>query len=161
MESGKFITVWTFTFAYEVAVIRSRFESEGITCFVQDELTVQVHPFYSNAIGGVKLQVRESDLHHAIEILKEAGYIKDKDLQPSKDAPRLNEYSGNQENTKSKAKTACPICGSEETIKDKKAGWLFLLSSLLFMFPTPLLQKRYYCFDCKQEFKVKKQRNRP
>lgn len=84
MKTNNFITVLTFTYPYEVAVIRGRLESEGIECFVQDELTVQVNPFYSNAIGGIKLQVRESDLERTIEILKETGYIKDEDLQPSK-----------------------------------------------------------------------------
>jgi hypothetical protein len=90
MEADNFITVLTFTYPYEVAIVRSRLELEGIVCFVQDELTAQVHPFYSNAIGGVKLQVKESDLKQAVEILKQAGYIKDEDLQPSKESVRLN-----------------------------------------------------------------------
>ena len=76
MENEKFVTVLTVTFPHEVAVIRGRLEAEGIACFVKDELTVQVNPFYSNAIGGVKLQVLESDLNQAVEILKETGYIK-------------------------------------------------------------------------------------
>jgi len=76
MENEKFITVLTVSYAHEVAIIQGRLESEGITCFVQDELTVQVNPFYSNAIGGVKLQVLSSDLNRAVEILKEGGYIK-------------------------------------------------------------------------------------
>ena len=45
MEEEKFITVLTVTYGHEIAVIRGRLESEGITCFVQDELTVQVNPF--------------------------------------------------------------------------------------------------------------------
>ena len=72
-----FVTIKTFTYASEAFVLRGRLESEGIECFVQDELTAQVNPFYSNAIGGIKLQVRESDLQKAIEILKEEGYIND------------------------------------------------------------------------------------
>jgi type III secretory pathway lipoprotein EscJ len=84
MKSEKFVTIRTFTFAYEIAIVRSRLESEGITCFVKDELTAQVNPFYSNAIGGIQLQVLESDLPRAIEILKEAGYITEEDLQPDK-----------------------------------------------------------------------------
>jgi type III secretory pathway lipoprotein EscJ len=77
MEYEKFITVMTFVYAHEVAIVRGRLEAEGITCFVQDEMTVQVHPFYSNALGGVKLQVLERDLQQAVEILKETGYIKE------------------------------------------------------------------------------------
>jgi Cdc6-like AAA superfamily ATPase len=84
MKTNNFVTVLTFTYPYEAEIIRGRLESEGIECFMQDELTVQVNPFYSNAIGGIKLQVRESDLERAIKILKEAGYIKEEDFKPSK-----------------------------------------------------------------------------
>ena len=79
----KFVTIKTFTYATEVAVIRGRLESEGIECAVQDELTVQSNPFYSNAIGGVKLQVRQSDLRKAVEILEEGGYLKEADFLPT------------------------------------------------------------------------------
>ena len=153
MESEKFITVLTVTFPHEVAVIRGRLEAEGITCFVKDELTVQVNPFYSNAIGGVKLQVLESDFNQTVEILKETGYVKDTIEEPL----QINEYSNNQHGTEKGGEMICPICGSEEVVKTKKAGWLFLLTSLLFMCPTPLLQRKYYCLTCKQEFKLKKQ----
>jgi hypothetical protein len=78
-----FVTIKTFTYATEVAVIRGRLESEGIECFAQDELTVQANPFYSNAIGGVKLQVKQSDLRKAIEILEEGGYLKEADFLPT------------------------------------------------------------------------------
>jgi Zn finger protein HypA/HybF involved in hydrogenase expression len=156
MEKETFITVLTATYGYEIAVIQSRLESEGITCFIKDEFTVQVNPFYSNAIGGVKLQVKESDLNQAIEILKETGYIKDKDSQLSKEYPRLNDYSEEQQKSNDGVKIFCPICGSEEVSQSKKAGWLFLVTSLLFTCPTPFFQKKYYCFDCKQEFKRKR-----
>jgi hypothetical protein len=76
-NTDTYITVLTFTYPHELAVIRGRLESEGIECFVKDELTVQVNPFYSNAIGGVKLQVKESDLEKAMEILRETGSITD------------------------------------------------------------------------------------
>jgi len=81
---GDFVTIKTFTYATELAIIRGRLESEGIECFVKDELTIQMNPFYSNAIGGIKLQVKKDDAVKAIEILKEEGYITDKDIEPSK-----------------------------------------------------------------------------
>ena len=162
MVNEKFITVLTTTFGYEVAIIRGRLESEGITCFVQDELTVQVNPLYSNAIGGVKLQVKESDLPRAIEILKETGYIKDKDLPSPDEPPRLNDFSDEKqsENENDKVKLFCPNCNSDDVVKTKKAGWLFLFSSFLLL-PfcgvfTPFFQKSYYCFNCKKNFKLKR-----
>ena len=152
MESEKFVTVSTFTFAHEVAITRGRLEAEGITCFVKDELTVQVHPFYSNAVGGVKLQVRESELNQAIEILKETDY-KEEELQLSQESSCLDKNNDNQPILRKEGKIICPICSSEEVVKSKKAGWLFLFTSLLLTVPTPFFQKTYYCFDCKQEFK--------
>jgi len=160
MENDKFVTVLTAMYGSEIAVIRGRLESEGITCFAKDELTVQVNPFYSNAIGGVKLQVRESDLNRAIEILKETGYIVDKELQPSNESPLLNNHPKEQQKSNDGVKISCPVCGSEEVVKTKKAGWLFLFTSFLLL-PfcggvfSPFFQKKYYCFDCKQEFKQK------
>lgn len=82
-KHNNFITVLTFYYSHQTAIIRGRLEAEGIECFIKDELTAQVNPLYSNAIGGVKLQVRESDLEKAIEILKEGDYITDSDLEKS------------------------------------------------------------------------------
>ena len=155
MENEKFITILTVTYAHEVAVIRGRLESEGITCFVQDELTVQVNPFYSNAIGGIKLQVLSKDLSQAIEILKEVGYIKGEDSTLSNESLHIDEHSDKQQIASGKSEITCPVCGSEEVVKIKKAGWFFLATSLLFTFPSPFFRKKYYCFDCKQEFKLK------
>lgn len=153
MEIEKFITVLTATYGYEIAVIRGRLESEDITCFVKDELTVQVNPFYSNAIGGVKLQVKESDLNHAVKILKETGYIKDDNFCSSNDFVCLTDGCEEQYNPNNKEITVCPNCGSDEVVQTKKAGWLFLITSLLFMYPTPFFKKKYCCLDCTQEFK--------
>ncbi len=79
----QYITVLTFTYPHEAYIIKGRLESEGIECFLKDELTVQVDNFYTNALGGVKLQVRESAHAQAMEILIEEGYLKEKDFQPS------------------------------------------------------------------------------
>ncbi|MBI1307442.1 MAG: hypothetical protein GC181_12645 [Bacteroidetes bacterium] len=73
----RWITVKTFTLSSQVAVPRSILESEGITCFVKNELTIQINPFYSNAMGGVELQVQNKDLDRAISVLKEAGFETD------------------------------------------------------------------------------------
>ena len=68
------VTVATFTYPPQAAILKGRLESEGIECFLKDELTTQVNPFYSNAIGGVKLQVWQEDAPQAIALLKEWGY---------------------------------------------------------------------------------------
>lgn len=79
MSSNQFVTIKTFTHPNEAAVIVSRLESEGIECFLKDGLTAQINPFYSNAIGGVKLQVRNNTVERAIEILIDGGYSPDEE----------------------------------------------------------------------------------
>jgi len=92
-KSDNLITVMTFSYPHELAIIRARLESEGIECFVQDELTTQINPFYSNAIGGVKLQVKESDVPIAIEILKDGGFFIEDNSPESKFVTNLDKYT--------------------------------------------------------------------
>lgn len=76
------VTIATFTLPTEMALARARLESEGIECFAQDEMTVQVHNFYSQALGGIKLQVAGDDVIRAMHILKEGGFTIDTQLAP-------------------------------------------------------------------------------
>jgi len=75
MNNEKIITIYHFNLLSEAMIVRGRLESEGIPCMIQNELISQVAPFYSDSFGGVKLQVNESDVAAAMEILKEAGYV--------------------------------------------------------------------------------------
>jgi hypothetical protein len=72
-----FVTVLTVQYPQQLWIIKGRLESEGIQCFVKDELTVQAYNLYSNAVGGVKLQVLNEDAERAREILTELGYIQE------------------------------------------------------------------------------------
>jgi len=76
------IAIWSFPYQHQLLIIRGRLEGEGIETFVQDELTIQVDPMYSNALGGIKLMVHEEDLSRANEILAEAGIVKQKEKLP-------------------------------------------------------------------------------
>lgn len=71
------ITVISFTYPYQAHIAKGLLESEGIEVLIKDELTTQVNNLYSNAIGGVKLQVKESELEVTQQILTESGYIKE------------------------------------------------------------------------------------
>ena len=70
-------TVITFTLPHHAHLAKAKLQSEGVKVFMKDEMTTQVHNFYSNAIGGVKLQVRSADIDTAHRILVESGYIKE------------------------------------------------------------------------------------
>lgn len=83
-----FATVISFNYSHEVGVVKSLLESEGIECFVKDEFTVQVNPFYSNAVGGIKLQVKSSQYEEAVSVLKINGYLITQ--QPSNESDFFN-----------------------------------------------------------------------
>ncbi len=74
------VTIRSFSIHSDMAVPKTLLESEGIECFVKDEF--MSYPSI-DALGGIKLQIKESDLESAIEILKKSGYLKDEDLKPS------------------------------------------------------------------------------
>lgn len=76
-----FVTVLTMSYPQQLYIIKGRLESEGIQCFIKDELTVQSNNFWSNAVGGVKLQVQNQDVERAVALLTELGYIKDEPIQ--------------------------------------------------------------------------------
>ena len=88
-----FVTVLTVYYPHELAVIRGHLESEGIECFVKDELIAQINPFYSNAVGGVKLQVKQSDVYLALEIIKEGGYAADEKPKASLFFTKVDAFS--------------------------------------------------------------------
>jgi hypothetical protein len=135
------VTIKTFTLPSEAVVIRARLESEGIECFLKDELTAQVNPFYSNAVGGVKLQVRENKQQEAIEILTNSDGKAELEEQPAE-----SHISG---------EVICPHCCSDDVSKGKYSERAFAISILLLGFPLPFISKTFHCFNCGKEFKVK------
>jgi hypothetical protein len=65
----KLVTVASFSRPEEAHVISARLESENIRSCLANEYTVITNWFFSNTVGGVKVQVRESDAAEATRIL--------------------------------------------------------------------------------------------
>ena len=62
------ITVTTFSMAHEAHMLKTYLEAEEIPTFIQDEHMIGLNWFYSNALGGIKVQVRRCDLDRAMQI---------------------------------------------------------------------------------------------
>ena len=90
---NQFQTVALFTYPTDLSVAKSFLESHDIECFVQDELTIQVHNFYSNAIGGIKLQVKYQDFKKARNLLLKNGFIKEEDVVQDQFLPKLDKLT--------------------------------------------------------------------
>ena len=72
-EPQPLITVATFSTELEYLLARIRLESAGIECFLRDENMVRIAGWHSHILGGIKLQVRESDAQDALAILQETA----------------------------------------------------------------------------------------
>ena len=59
-----------FTKIHEAYFAKNQLEMEEIESFIFDEHIIGVHPFYSNAVGGVKLVVHESEFENGNVIVK-------------------------------------------------------------------------------------------
>ncbi len=63
------VTIASFSFPHEAHIARAKLDSEGIPAVLADEFTISMQWLYSNALGGVKVQVPPSCAQRALEIL--------------------------------------------------------------------------------------------
>jgi hypothetical protein len=60
-----------FEYSTEAQLVKSKLDSEGIKTMLMDEKTIDTDPMISQAIGGVKLLVHNSDLEKSSGIYNE------------------------------------------------------------------------------------------
>jgi hypothetical protein len=65
----KFIVLCSFDNYISAHIALGRLKEEFINCYLQDEYSVTIDPFLSNAIGGIKLMVAETQAERARDIL--------------------------------------------------------------------------------------------
>jgi hypothetical protein len=135
-------TIATFSKPEEAHLFRTRLEAAGIPAFVQDENFVQLDWLYSNAIGGVRVQILDDDLEATREFLAEDS------PQPCPDASDV----------------LCPSCGSQQTVPidlPQRIAFLSLvlfpllfLALLPFQFPFLFTRRRWRCSSCRHVFRL-------
>jgi hypothetical protein len=64
------VTIAMFHSQPEFLLARTRLESADIECFAYDENMLRIGGWHSHILGGIKLQVRESDARDARAILQ-------------------------------------------------------------------------------------------
>lgn len=62
-------TIKTFDNYFTAHIWKEKFEANGIHCFLQDENTSSTMPVWNMAIGGIKLNVGDSDAEYASNLL--------------------------------------------------------------------------------------------
>lgn len=69
-----FKTIAIFSYPAEYAVLRLLFDNEEIRYVFLNETLVSIIPIYSNAFGGIRLQVHIEDIEKAEEIIKNLDF---------------------------------------------------------------------------------------
>lgn len=62
MEEEKFQLLRRFQYSSEAIIYQGKLESHGVEVFLRDNHIVDTNPLYSNAVGGVKLYVKQQTL---------------------------------------------------------------------------------------------------
>src|SRR5205085_12663384 len=100
----------------------------------------------SNEIGGVKLQVLESDSLMAKSILNDSNY---------EGLKNESEFINNDIVTNDLVDTrVCPNCGSTDVFKEKISAAVFARGVLFLGFPFLFMSKCYHCFNCTRDFEL-------
>ena len=141
MNDDKIVVYETFMDPINANIVKGLLDSYGIECFLSDENMVTLNLMYSQALGGVKLNVYEKDIEQINTLLMAENIEPDTSL------------SGDREKTG----TICPECNSANvgyggSINRKFGYWHLFISLLLMMYPFTM-RKAYHCFDCNHEFK--------
>ena len=148
-ENGKeeLITLANFSHPTEADPVVAWLESEGIECFVTNEHTVTMNWLYSNAIGGVGVQVKAADVEPASEILQAV-------LNPDgvEDEPASSDSEMDQ-GSDATSEIRCPQCGSENVYYEKYSRRLVFASWALLSVPLPFFKKKWKCRECEHLFK--------
>jgi len=71
VESREVVTLRKFRDMPEALLAKGSLDSTGIECWLADDNMVRLDWFYSNFLGGIKLQVKQEDAEVANEILNQ------------------------------------------------------------------------------------------
>ena len=67
----EFKTIAIFNYTHEIVVLKHRLDQEVIQYFFENETMSSIAPFYSNALGGIKLKIHPNDFEKVQSILDE------------------------------------------------------------------------------------------
>jgi hypothetical protein len=115
---------------------KSVLDSAGIDSFLQDENTIRLNWLWSNALGGIRLLVREEDAADAARLLVQ------------KPAEIFETTSGEYKQPR------CPICGSTDISFGVK-GRSLSYATVAIGVPLPVKRHGWRCSSCGHEWSEK------
>jgi len=139
------ILLTSFTLPQDAYVAKSFLESEGIDVYLRDEFTIQVDNFYSNAIGGVKMMVKEDEAERALQLLIEGGFIRKPEDRTETTIVDIEQKS---------AGNHCPFCQSENIGKKRQTRLVAVIVWLILGLLFPIFKSHQVCYDCGKEWRL-------
>ena len=134
LELRKRVTVRKFRDLPKALLAKTSLESAGIDSVLIDANVVRLDWFWSNLMGGVKLQVDPEDAESATEIL-------DQPIPENLDIPGIGVYQ----------QPRCPKCGSFDVAfqeLDEPVAYV----TAYFNFPIPWKRPAWRCHSCNAEW---------
>lgn len=74
----KMVEIARFQYPAEAQTLIALLKSEGIDCYLRDEISSQLMAGYAD-IGGARLEILDSDLPRALEVMEEGGYLQEEE----------------------------------------------------------------------------------
>lgn len=72
-DMDKMVEIARFQYPAEAQTLIALLKSEGIECYLRNEYTSQLYASYVD-VGGARVEILESDVPEALEIMKVGGY---------------------------------------------------------------------------------------
>lgn len=151
--TNKLITVASYSQVYEAHIARSFLENHGVDGFIADEHMVSTNWLYSNAIGGVRLQVRHRDVKMATDLLADHERALRHDGDSEIDWGQVDPDWSEETREESDSVYSCPECRCSDVYYEAFSRRLIFLSILLLGIPLPFLSRTWICDRCGNRWK--------
>ncbi len=73
LEQKRWQTIRSYPTVIEAELARTKLESQDIECFLHDTFLLSINSFLTNALGGVRLDVKPEDAERAIAVLDDVS----------------------------------------------------------------------------------------
>jgi hypothetical protein len=126
-----FIPLQSYNNYIDAHIVMGQLEEQGIVCWLKDEYTITIDPILTNALGGIKIMVAETQAQRALDILQ-------------------------KNNTHIKELNSCPKCQSTdvEFISSNRntRNWFTALAGFILGDFAIAGKKVFHCFACGWEW---------
>lgn len=147
-EFDDLVVVARFIFPYQAHMLAGKLEAEGITAYVHGENFMSMNILYNGMAGGVRVEVKQSDLDAANEILKQI----ESNVTPSTELPEAIAVDDIKFDL---VKGICPECGTASVyFKTGSVGSNVGFAVVVLALAVPLkFEHKYFCYTCQYEWK--------